>query len=279
MTAEPRHADEYGSRQVEAARRVLVDLGQVLGSYVDSLVLVGGWTPSLLLPGMEEPHVGSTDVDLVLDADKLNDGRYADLLKLLLETRRYERGGKPFQFVTKVPLSDGEPPVQVEVEFLAPLNAKLRHRKSKLLEEFRVLQVHGAEVAFRAPVNVKISGKNILGADNEVRLLVVSVPDFLVLKSLAIDGRDKPKDAYDLCYCLEYCADIDAIAEDWRNRPEDKDVLKAIEVLQNKFSSPNAFGPQQLVEFHNPNSKEEAEGRARRAYELVQRFLDLVKRA
>jgi len=41
---EPRQRDDYSPRQVEAARRVLVDLGQVLAAFVDSLVVVvGGW--------------------------------------------------------------------------------------------------------------------------------------------------------------------------------------------------------------------------------------------
>ena len=77
MTHEPRNESDYSQRQTMAARRVLVDVGQVLASFVDCLVVVGGWTPDLLLPDADEPHVGSIDVDLALDAAKLNDGRYA----------------------------------------------------------------------------------------------------------------------------------------------------------------------------------------------------------
>lgn len=43
MTAEPRTQHDYGEREIEAAHRVLIDLGQVLGSYFkDSIVVVGG---------------------------------------------------------------------------------------------------------------------------------------------------------------------------------------------------------------------------------------------
>ncbi len=55
----------------------------------------------------EEPHVGSIDVDLALDAAKLNDGRYAELVKLLLDTRRYRPGEKELQRVVAVDLNDG----------------------------------------------------------------------------------------------------------------------------------------------------------------------------
>jgi hypothetical protein len=71
MNPEPRRRDDYSNRQVRAARRVLVDLGQVLAAFVDCLVVVGGWTPDLLLPDADEPHVGSIDVDLALQAYEL----------------------------------------------------------------------------------------------------------------------------------------------------------------------------------------------------------------
>jgi tRNA nucleotidyltransferase/poly(A) polymerase len=83
-------------------------------------VVVGGWVPDLLLEQADEPHVGSIDVDLALDANKLADGRYADLLKLLLDSGRYKPGAKPFQLVVEVDLKDGAKPVEVEVEVLAP---------------------------------------------------------------------------------------------------------------------------------------------------------------
>jgi hypothetical protein len=37
MSPEPRHEGDYGTRQVEAARRVLVDVGQVLASFGDAI--------------------------------------------------------------------------------------------------------------------------------------------------------------------------------------------------------------------------------------------------
>jgi hypothetical protein len=133
MNDEPRHQTEYNSRQVQAARRVLIDLGQVLAAFQDCLVVVGGWVPDLLILEAEEAHIGSIDVDLALDARKLNDGRYAELLKLLLGTRRYRSGTKPFQLLTDVDLGDGGEPIQVEVEFLAPKEVKLKKNRPKLL--------------------------------------------------------------------------------------------------------------------------------------------------
>jgi len=148
MTPEPRIREDYSGRQVEAAHRVLIDIGQVLASFADCMVVIGGWVPDLLLPDTEEAHVGSIDVDFALNADRLHEGRYAELLKLLLDTKRYEQGGKPFQLVTNVNLEDGEPSVQVEVEFLAPADTELKKNRPKLIAGFRVLQRKDAAKPF-----------------------------------------------------------------------------------------------------------------------------------
>jgi hypothetical protein len=207
MNPEPRHEGDYTDRQVEAARRVLVDVGQVLASFREAIVVVGGWVTDLLFPGAEPEHVGSIDVDLALDAGKLADGRYAELLKLLLETDRYEKGDKDFQLVTTVDLRDGEIPVRVDVEFLAPADVKLKKNHPKLIEDFRVLQFPACAAAFAHPENIELEGVMISGAPNTVHLRVASLPDFIIMKAHAVGGRDKPKDVYDLCYCLDEIPD------------------------------------------------------------------------
>jgi hypothetical protein len=274
MNPEPRQQSDYTDRQVEAARRVLVDLGQVLASFSDCIVLVGGWVPDLLLPDAEEPHVGSIDVDLALDAEKLKGGRYAELLKLLLDTRRYAPGTKDFQLVSEVDLKDGGPAIQVEVDFLASQEVKLTKNRPKLLEHFRVLQADGCGAAFHAPVEMPIPGFNIQGAKNTVRLRLASLADFLIMKAHAIGGRDKPKDAYDFCYCLDHApGGISPLAEEWKSRIGEKDVARALEILREKFQDPSFLGPQQVVDFYQSPGSEEREIQARRAFELVREFL------
>lgn len=274
---EPRHREDYSRRQVEAARRVLVDIGQVLASFADCLVVVGGWVPDLLLADAEEPHIGSIDVDLALDAAKLSEGRYAELLKLLLDTKRYRRGTKDFQLVVTVDLKDGERPVDVEIEFLAAREVKLRKNTPKLIPGFRVLLADGCSTAFHSPVKRSLAGKSVRGASNTVQLLVASLADFLIMKAHALAGRDKPKDAYDICYCLDqHPGGMVGLAAEWKERRDAKDVAKAIEILAAKFMSVDAYGPQQLVEFHNSPDDGTQAMQARRAYELVQKFLALV---
>lgn len=277
MNREPRTQSDYDTRQTSAARRVLVDVGQVLAAFRDCLVLVGGWVPDLLLPDAAEPHVGSVDVDWALDAEKLREGRYAELLGLLLATGRYRPGEKSFQLLTDVDLNDGGTPVQVEVEFLAPKEVKLDKNKPKLLNGFRVLQADACGTAFRCPVEIEIEGRTPRGAKNRVRVRVASMVDFLVMKAHALAGRDKPKDAYDICYCLDHFpGGLEDLAEEWRKRATERDLKGAIEILREKFASLEGFGPVQVVEFFGSPEPDAQAMQARRAFELVQRLLHLL---
>lgn len=277
MNREPRQREDYSDRQITAARRVLVDLGQVLGSFEDSLVVVGGWVPDLLLEKSEEAHVGSIDVDLALDAEKLADGRYAELLKILLNTRRYKQAEEPFKLYADVDLEDGQPPVRVDVDFLKSPDARTKRNKPKFTNNFRPLDASGCSAAFENPELVVITGKMIKGNTNRVRFLVASIADFLIMKSYALANRDKPKDAYDICFCLDNYPDgRNHLAANWKKRADKKDVKQAIAILEEKFAAVNSYGPGQVVEFYNSADTEEQQRQARRAFELVQEFLKLV---
>jgi len=274
MTPEPRQREDYSDRQIEAAHRVLVDLGQVLTSFEDCLVVVGGWVPDLLMDQAEEAHVGSMDVDLALDAEKLAEGRYAKLLKSLLDTRRYHQAEEPFKLYAEVDLEDGHPPVRVDVDFLKPPDARIKRNRPKFTEHFRPLDASGCSAAFVQPELVVITGKMIKGKTNRVQFRVASIADFLIMKSYALANRDKPKDAYDICYCLDHYPDgRNQLAANWKKRAANKDVVQAVKILREKFAAVDSYGPGQVVEFYNSNNLEERERQARLAFELVQDFL------
>jgi hypothetical protein len=277
LNNEPRHESEYSPRQTEAARRVLIDLGQVLSAFEDCLVVVGGWVPDLLLKDAEEPHVGSIDVDLALDPAKLTDGRYARLVETLLTTRRYKQSEDPFKLFTEVDLGDGRRAVRVDVDFLKPAEVKLKKNKPKLMGGFRPLDAAGCAAAFSHPELVVLAGQMPRGGTNTVQFRVASVPDFLVMKSYALKKRDKPKDAYDICYCLDhYPGGATKIAEVWNVQPRKKHVTEAIAILHEKFGELGAYGPSQVIEFHNSTDVGERERQQRRAYELVIHFLSML---
>ena len=71
---EPQSAADYDDRSTQAVISVLLEIGQILGSYRGKFVVVGGLIPWLLQNDVDMPHVGTLDIDLGLDPSALADG-------------------------------------------------------------------------------------------------------------------------------------------------------------------------------------------------------------
>lgn len=69
---------------------------------------------------------------------------------------------------------------------------------------------------------------------------------------------------------------MEKLAGLWKARHSEKHVAKAVEILGEKFPSLDGFGPSQVVEFFNSPNPEEREMQARKAFELVQKFLGML---
>jgi len=269
------HQEDYPQREVEAARRVMTELWQVLGSFRDAMVLIGGWVPDLLLPTAIPPHTGSLDVDLLLDPGPLRDeDRYADLV-VLLKGRGYEETDKPFKLAKSVKVDEGDP-IRVEVDFLLPKNPKTK--RGKALPEFRAIEADGARFALGHKQPLSFQGRMPDGRQNTVTLQVASLAAFIVMKAYALDGRDKAKDAYDLYFCLKNAqGGPKGIAATFGADRQNPEVLRAMEILATKFSSPDGYGPGSVVLFMNPEDPDEQRFLARDAHALMKAFLDALQ--
>ncbi len=260
----------YKPRQVEAARRVIVELWQLLAAYRHAMVLVGGWVPDLLLPEASPPHTGSIDVDLLLDPGPLRRGQYGELLQALAD-RGYERT-KPFRFAKSVVVDDGEP-IPVEVDFLVPKGLMPRPR-SGAARGFRAIEADGAELAIESTEAARLEGSVPDGARHVVEVRVASVEAFIVMKAFALRGRLKEKDAYDIVYCLQnWPGGAAAVAERLRRFSDRADVREAMRVLAVHFASPDHLGAQAVAAFRDPADPDERAFVARDAFERVQALL------
>ena len=91
LQVEPQYASDYDDRTTVAVKSVLVEIGQILGSYQGKFAVIGGAVPWLLLGEADMPHVGTIDVDLSLDAEALGDGEYAPLVETLMRQGYHRR--------------------------------------------------------------------------------------------------------------------------------------------------------------------------------------------
>ena len=75
--------EDYTEGQKEAAHRILVELVGLFSEYKDEIRIVGGWVPDLLFP--DEGHIGSIDVDVLINHLKLREAGYQTMERILLQ--------------------------------------------------------------------------------------------------------------------------------------------------------------------------------------------------
>jgi len=146
--SDPQCANGYDDRTTTAVKSVLVEIGQILGSFQGKFAVIGGAVPWLLLDNHEMPHVGTLDVDLGLDAEALGDGEYALLAGALMKHDcKQSQDLRKFQLVRSIAAGDGGSPIDVIVDFLMPRDAVIDKNQPPILEHFAVQRADGADLA------------------------------------------------------------------------------------------------------------------------------------
>lgn len=242
---EPQSAADYDDRTTTAVKTVLVEIGQILGSFKGKFAVIGGAVPWLLLDNEDMPHVGTLDLDLGLDAEALGDGEYARLVEALMGHGYQQREGlRRFQLVRQVPASDGGPPIDVVVDFLMPRDVDIVKNVPPMIDNFAVQRADGADLATHFYEMVAVSGSMPAGGTNRVEIAVCSIPALLAMKGHAIEGRHKQKDAYDIYYCVRnYPGGIEALAEACRPMLEKESGDDGYRFIAGKFETPESYGP------------------------------------
>ena len=104
VVREPQAAGDYDDRTTAAVKSVLIEIGQILGSFEGKFAIIGGAVPWLLLGEAEMQHVGTADVDLGLDPAALGGGEYVRLVEALQQQGYLQRDNlRRFQLVRTVP--------------------------------------------------------------------------------------------------------------------------------------------------------------------------------
>ena len=227
---------------VVAAQRVLLELWTILAGFADAMTIVGGSAPPLLTGDRpDDPYVGTLDVDLVIDPIGIADDVYRTIAELLRE-RGYVQLDQPFRWLRSV-VVDGRP-IDVEVDLLAPATPRggASHRHERIGGEPLARRTEGAELVRTAFVDQEIDGLLPDGRPNRVSVRVAAPAALVVLKALAMGGRDKPKDAYDIDYLLGHVG-VEEMAGGMIAMGHVDPVVKAVGILADRFASIDAIGP------------------------------------
>ncbi len=258
---------DYTVGQREAAHRVLIEITNILDEYKDHILVIGGWVPDLYFP--QEEHIGSMDVDILLNHLELEEASYLTIEKILLKNGYKKDEEKYFTFVKGV-IVDGQEYL-VDLDILAGKYGGTAGKKlSQHIQGIKALKATGGNFAFEVPsVEMKIEAKRPDGALDTGRVRVVSMVPFLVMKTAAL-GRGKEKDSYDIHFCIKHFpGGAEALAKEFKVYNDHGLVLQMIEKLQEKFNSPEHAGPRDVVKFLEIGDVEEAEIVQRDVYEQV----------
>lgn len=238
---------DYTEGQREAAHRVLVEIVNLLTEYDEDIRIIGGWVPDLLYP--DSGHVGSLDVDILLNHNKIAQNSYDNIEKTLSRVGYRKHPEKYFSFIRDVNIADVI--FSVDIDFLAgKYGGTAKNRRSQHLSGLRAIKATGGDFAFDAPpVKKKIEAKRPDGALDIAHINIVSIVPFFVMKTAALN-RQKPKDAYDMYFCVEHYENgIRGITEEFLPYRE-REILKTMLVtLSEKFSSPKHAGPVDIASF------------------------------
>lgn len=265
---------DYSEGQKKAAHRVLVELVNIFSEYEEEIRIVGGWVPDLMFPG--EGHIGSVDVDVLINHLTLEDEGYQNMSKVLKKNGYQEHPDKYFSFVKTVGI-DGIP-YDVDVDILAGIYGGTQpKRRSQHVQGIKALKATGGNFAFDFPAQkISVEAERPDGAMDIANVNVVAIVPYIIMKTAAL-GRGKAKDAYDIYFILKhYRGGVKALAKEFEPVSDKNIVMDMKEKLNGKFASELHAGPKDVADFLDIEEEEEIEMIKRDAYEQVQALLQLI---
>lgn len=192
---------EEESQRSRAARRAAeTALVRVVHHYgaTPEFVVLGGLVPELLCAGGPYQHAGTTDVDVQVDLEIARGATNMKRLENALRNAEFVPDGKrAWRWTT------GDPKALVKFELLAdladePAGATVRFDECEALG---AANLRGTGFAAR-DVELYPLRARIRDARWFVRVKVTGLAGFLMAKTAAAAGRQKPKDWYDIAFVL-----------------------------------------------------------------------------
>ena len=265
---------DYSEGQKEAAHRILVELVNIFKEYEEDIRIVGGWVPDLMFPG--EGHIGSVDVDVLINHLTLQDEGYQNMSRILQSCGYREHPDKYFSFVKTVEIEGIS--YDVDVDILAGMyGGTQQKRRSQHVQGIKALKATGGNFAFDFPAQkIHVEAKRPDGALDVANVSVVAVVPYLIMKATAM-GRGKAKDAYDIYFLIKhYKGGINELAKEFQPAEDKKLVQEMKEKLAGKFASADHAGPKAVADFLELSDDEDMAMIKRDAYEQVQALLNLI---
>jgi len=275
----------YSKSITESSKSVLIEALRILGSYKDYLVLTGGWAPYFILEkfGEGSQHCGSIDIDFVLNPC-LIDLKVYETIVSSIEKRGYKPyitdDGEvlPYRFYRSVKSPVDSAEYKIEVDFISEPEIVKKLSPEKFLavqKDLQAVVIRGSGVVFSHNFEHEIEGVLPNGAETKVVTKISDVVGSLATKGLALKGRYKEKDAYDIYFVLRhYEGGPRKAADEVRSFVDESIVAEALEEIREKFRSARSEGPFQVAYFLAPEDERLRERIQGEAHAILRTFFD-----
>ena len=235
----------YSERIVRATRQVLLEVFQLLDKFQDSLILVGGWVPVMIVPDSVDKHVGTIDVDLAINDRTLFETGSETMEEILL-SNGYQHGTEPGRYIRQIKI-DGQS-INVPVDFFTSEQSYIPRNEFFDITGISAIAAPGCEIGFDANETIKLSGVLPNGKQYSTEIKSAGVVALIVMKALAMGIRAKTKDAYDIWFCLaNHPGGLNDVVQAFLPHIEKGGVKTALSLLSRYFGSINARGPMDVV--------------------------------
>jgi hypothetical protein len=235
----------HKEKVTKATRRILLEVLQILENFHESLILAGGWVPIMIIPDAEDKHVGTLDVDLVINDRTLNETGSKTIEDILL-ANDYQHGAEPGRYFKTINV-DGLP-ISVPVDFLTSEQRYIPRNEFFDITGINAITSPGCELCFDIQEKVKLNGKLPDGSSYSTEIKSAGIAELIVMKAHAMSIRSKSKDAYDIWFCLaNYPDSIGNIAKLFNPHLEKNSMKVALALLAKYFGSIDDKGPKDVV--------------------------------
>lgn len=269
---------DYPEDITKLSKSVMLELMTLLKGYKNQMVLVGGWVPYFILQRYQKSkdfrHVGSVDIDLVLDPELMKSDAYETIVGIIEKNGYTQKKDTEFSFEKEI---NGN---TIKVDFLSadyPEKAKKRHRTVQ--PDLKARTLKGAIIALKHNYEEELEGVLPNNAEVKVKVRIVDIVGSLTTKAIALGGRSEAKDNYDIYALVSNYKDGEkSCAEELKPYLKEKEIQDAIGEIAKNFEKETSLGPTLVGTFMYPGDEDARKRVMTDSYMRINRFLELLKK-
>ncbi|MFH0798753.1 MAG: nucleotidyl transferase AbiEii/AbiGii toxin family protein [Pseudomonadota bacterium] len=276
-----RYATHFEENEATRSQAVLLEIMTILGSYREYIYLVGGWAPYFLLKLFQKPedkfeHVGSIDIDLVIDFSQIEEPQYQTIVNLLLK-REYEQRLDKLGRIIPFAFQRQYKGVDIQIDFLAGEygGTGKKHRHQRIQDDLLARKARGTDILPQHHIAFDLNGTLPDGALNTCKIKVANVVSALTMKGITISERYKEKDAYDIYSLIAHYKEGSlSVLQEVKEHLANGLVREGMRGLVQKFEAERSPGPTWAAKFMEPKNENEAALRQAEIYNSVRLFVE-----